>query len=298
MAPMGGLILSDVDGTLVHYPSSGGSDQASGSGTVLTLPPSSTGLRGHISLSTLEHVQRLRSQGHAFVIVTGMRASTFFARLPWLPLCDGYAIENGGRLFWSDPSRGTAACLAEDLGWAAQHAAASPPSQEEVSPASRTGVLWDTYRRLVAAGYTCDAAGYCTQFRIKTAAGDGPESEQRLRQLLADLPRELTSAFNLGCADIYASTSGKANAASYVAARFGLALGDTRCVFLCDDDNDVELAQRVDKAFVVGVNSQSMADAIRTAKRPEQFVLPPDGVAGTAATEAMLAAVEAHLRNT
>ena len=292
---MGGLILSDVDGTLVHYPSSGCG--GGGGNAVLTLPPSSTGLRGHISLATLEHVQRLRAQGHTFVLVSGMRASTFFQRLPFLPLCDGYAIENGGRLFWNDPGRGTAACLAEDLGWAAQHAAASPPGQEGVSPNQRTGLLWDRYRWLVAAGYTCDASGYSTQFRIKTEAGEGHKSEQRLRQLLADLPPELTSAFNLGCADVFATTSGKANVAAYVAARFDLQLGDASVVFLCDDDNDVDLAQRVAKAFVVGVNSQSMADAIQAATRPVQFVVPPVGVTGTAATEAMLAAVEAHLNS-
>jgi hydroxymethylpyrimidine pyrophosphatase-like HAD family hydrolase len=289
---MGGLILSDVDGTLVHY------DRLDGGGgdAVLPLPPSSTGLRGHISLATLQHIQRLRKQGHTFVLVSGMRASTFWQRLPCLPLCDGYAIENGGRLFWNDPGRGTAACLAEDLGWAAHHAAASPPGQEGVSPSLRTGLLWDRYRLLVAAGYTCDAAGYSTQFRIKTE-GEGPEAEQRLRQLLADLPPELNSAFNLGCADVFATTSGKANVASYVAARFDLQIGINRVVFLCDDDNDVDLAQRVAKAFVVGVNSQSMADAIRTATRPGQFVVPPAGVTGTAATEAMLAAVEAHLNS-
>ena len=291
---MGSLILSDVDGTLVHYPRAGGG--GGGGNAVLTLPPSSTGLRGHISLATLQHVQRLREQGHTFVLVSGMRASTFFQRLPFLPLCDGYAIENGGRLFWNDPSRGTAACLAEDLGWAAQHAAASPPGQEGVSPSKRTGLLWGRYKWLVAAGYTCDAAGYSTQFRIKTEAGEGLESE-RLRALLADLPPELTSAFNLGCADVFATTSGKANVAAYVAQRFDLQLGAPSVVFLCDDDNDVDLAQRVAKAFVVGVNSQSMADAIRTATRPGQFVLPPAGVSGTAATEAMLAAVEAHLNS-
>jgi phosphoserine phosphatase len=40
---------------------------------VLALPVSSTGLAGFISLRTLQLVQQLRSAGHRFVIISGMR---------------------------------------------------------------------------------------------------------------------------------------------------------------------------------------------------------------------------------
>lgn len=298
-----GLILSDVDGTLVHYPARRSSDdanQCSGDGTddPVMLPPSSTGLRGCISRATLAHVQRLRAQGHCVVIVSGMRVSTFWQRRPFLPLCDGYAIENGGRLFWT-PTGGAApegAALEEDLRWREVHnSQTGPPGQEDVSPSARHGTLWDVYRQCSRDGFTCDAGGYTTQFRVKAPSGDG-RSQQRLMQLLSQLPAGLTSAFNLGCADIFPETSGKANVAKYVAQRFGLRLSDRSVVFLCDDDNDVDLAKQVGAAFVVSVTSPSMAAAIQNAPHGS-FVTPPPGTSGTAATEAMLAAVEAHFQH-
>jgi len=259
------------------------------------LPPSSTGMRGCISRSTLVQVQRLRTRGHNVVVVSGMRLPTFLKRLPFLPIADGYAVENGGRLFWNRAGNGEPASLEEDMQWREQHTGAGPSGQDDVAPDARVGALWDVYRQCLRDGFTCDASGYTTLVRVKDSASDG-NGGQRLAQLLAHLPAGLTSAFNLGCADIFPSTSGKARVGAYIAKFYGVRLDDPRVVFLCDDDNDIELARCVGKAFVVTFTSPSMAEAVEMAAG--SFVTPPPGATGTTATEWTLAAVEKHLDST
>ena len=70
---------------------------------LLALPPSTNGLQGYISLSTLKLMQTLRQEGVIIVLISGARSSTFFQRLPWLPRADAYVCENGGRVFFPDP---------------------------------------------------------------------------------------------------------------------------------------------------------------------------------------------------
>jgi len=97
-------VFSDVDGTLVHYPkhlmqepeSSVDSDGID----LLYLPPSKTGQRGVISSKTLRLCQKLRHRGMPFVLVSGMRSTTLFQRLPYLPRADAYVSESGGRIFY------------------------------------------------------------------------------------------------------------------------------------------------------------------------------------------------------
>jgi hydroxymethylpyrimidine pyrophosphatase-like HAD family hydrolase len=57
----------------------------------------------------------------------------------------------------------------------------------------------------------------------------------------------------MGKADVYPATSGKAQAAAYLAAYYGVPLSS--CAFMCDDDNDIELAQRVGKAYCPSISS-------------------------------------------
>jgi hypothetical protein len=82
---------------------------------------------------------------------------------------------------------------------------------------------------------------------------------------------------------------------SYLAERFcgsQEALG-TRCVCLCDDDNDLEMALACGHAFVPSITSESMAEAVQ--RHRDRFTVTAsmaDGggivVEGTNATEAAL----------
>lgn len=83
------LIFSDLDGTLIHYPEKIPED----SDKILKLPTSSTGMKGIISSKTLTRAQEVRERGSKFILVSGMRASTLFKRLPYLPRADAYAVE-------------------------------------------------------------------------------------------------------------------------------------------------------------------------------------------------------------
>lgn len=56
------------------------------------------------------------------------------------------------------------------------------------------------------------------------------------------------STINLGKADVYPVHSGKANAALHIAKQMGADIKD--CAFLCDDDNDIDLAKVVGKAYM------------------------------------------------
>lgn len=83
------FVFADCDGTLVHYPDKIPSSEDATH--LLMLPPSSTGMRGIISHETLSLVQEIRQRGSAkMIIVSGMRSSTLFNRLPFLPRADAY----------------------------------------------------------------------------------------------------------------------------------------------------------------------------------------------------------------
>ena len=93
----------------------------------IRLPPSKTGTRGVISARTLSLCHRLRhgvgagvgddddggddddegtriaNGGVPFVLVSGMRTTTLFQRLPYLPRADAYVSESGGRIFYPRP---------------------------------------------------------------------------------------------------------------------------------------------------------------------------------------------------
>lgn len=96
------IVFSDLDGTLIHYPSH--DDDESGPkprGKLLNFPKSSTGKVGVISAKTLSLVDEIRNQNKVkFVLISGMRTSTLLQRLPYLPKADAYCSENGGRIFY------------------------------------------------------------------------------------------------------------------------------------------------------------------------------------------------------
>ncbi|KAL3791631.1 hypothetical protein ACHAW5_000627 [Stephanodiscus triporus] len=117
------IVFSDVDGTLVHYPSHrrrmAEAEDAADESIIIHLPPSKTGARGVISARTLSLCHRLRhgrdvggdgggggrivNGGVPFVLVSGMRTTTLFQRLPYLPRADAYVSESGGRIFYPRP---------------------------------------------------------------------------------------------------------------------------------------------------------------------------------------------------
>eukprot|EP00548_Thalassiothrix_antarctica_P014131 CAMPEP_0194178712 /NCGR_PEP_ID=MMETSP0154-20130528/12237_1 /TAXON_ID=1049557 /ORGANISM="Thalassiothrix antarctica, Strain L6-D1" /LENGTH=201 /DNA_ID=CAMNT_0038893735 /DNA_START=177 /DNA_END=779 /DNA_ORIENTATION=- len=93
------IIFSDVDGTLVHYPKNSTSND--NDSVVLELPSSSTGMGGIISLETLRLCQELRlKRNKKLVLISGMRSTTLWNRIPYLPKADAYCCENGGRIFY------------------------------------------------------------------------------------------------------------------------------------------------------------------------------------------------------
>ena len=94
------FVFSDVDGTLVHYPTNE-NNLVGGEEGIIHLPASSTGMRGVISSKTLKLCQDLRrKQNTKLTLVSGMRTSTLLKRLPYLPKADAYASEAGGRIFY------------------------------------------------------------------------------------------------------------------------------------------------------------------------------------------------------
>jgi hypothetical protein len=136
------IVFSDIDGTLVHYPAHcrvGRDDDARGDAAndadaddnadeeepiVIRLPPSKTGTRGVISTRTLSLCHRLRhgisiddnddddneddgtriaNGGMPFVLVSGMRTTTLFQHLPYLPQADAYVSKSGGGIFYPSP---------------------------------------------------------------------------------------------------------------------------------------------------------------------------------------------------
>jgi hypothetical protein len=101
------IVFSDIDGTLLHYPTPTTDDQEKGAqeensngNRILELPPSSTGMIGVISSKTLSQCQDVRREGVKLVLVSGMRSSTLLKRLPFLPRADAYCCEAGGRIFY------------------------------------------------------------------------------------------------------------------------------------------------------------------------------------------------------
>lgn len=200
------IVFSDIDGTLVHYPTTderqkGVQEESSDDNRILELPPSSTGMKGVISSKTLRQCQDIRRQGVKLVLVSGMRSSTLLKRLPYLPRADAYCCEAGGRIFYPihqqqedaagltvtpasyDGARAQdleAFRLVEDMDWRREmerikaagkdgfvsNELGDDNNQAPMSIADRDGTLWEFARRLLADGYVLDTKGYASCFRV------------------------------------------------------------------------------------------------------------------------------------
>eukprot|EP00882_Tetradesmus_deserticola_P005608 GHRQ01005904.1.p1 GENE.GHRQ01005904.1~~GHRQ01005904.1.p1 ORF type:complete len:310 (+),score=119.36 GHRQ01005904.1:314-1243(+) len=281
------ICFSDIDGTLVHYLDDPAQLQEI-VGDILLLPQSSTGRLGIISQASLAKAAQLRSTGTALVIISGARTSTVLQRLPYLPAADAIVAENGGRIWYPDPSGLTMCPLKEDLQWRQQLAdVTGPADQDTLPPLQRKGALWDWYRLLHSDGWNLDANSYSTAFRlIKTPH----KTEQQLQAAAAAVPPCLATSTNLGSADFYPRSSGKEGAAAYLMGKFRLPA--SRCAVLCDDDNDLQLAELVGKAFLPSIAAPSVTAAV--AAHPERFVVAD--VKWTGGTEQMLDAVRQHFQ--
>ncbi|KAF5839035.1 HAD-like domain-containing protein [Dunaliella salina] len=275
------ILFSDIDGTCMHDPGVEAGRSLPAGNMLLTTPPSTSGRVGVISSATIDMVAAFRKQGLKFVVVTGARLSTLLMRLPYLPYADALVCENGGRIFYPGGSLETACPLTEDLEWRAAQGAAGPTQQDATAPEARQGILWEYYRKLKSEGWQIDANGYTTSFRMMVKG----KSEEQLQGAISSAPKELQSTFNLGHADFYPASSGKVGAARHLVQRFGTSFD--LATFMCDDDNDLDLAAVVAKAFLLPHTSESVKRAV--AARPDHFVLASKQ--GTEATEEMLVKV-------
>jgi len=245
------FVVSDVDGSLVHYSNISTTTLDNNQQSLLFLPPSSTGLQAHISIETLRLCQQLRrTRGTFLVLVSGMRTKTLFQRLPFLPRAHAYASENGGRIFYPksleenvhgvdtspilhrvqpvefdgmDEHDKTEFGIVEDVYW--RHYVSQPimdddPSLDESKPflipsTSPLDSLQTIATALEQRNFTIDKTGYSTCFRV-----NWKQQRQDLvtRQDFDSIPSSidltrlgLQYSINLGCIDFFPLKSGKKN---------------------------------------------------------------------------------------
>ena len=281
------LLFSDIDGTCVHYEDlsidltphgnklevefmNDGSDgrlvqarfESNDEWTsALLLPPSTSGAQGVISCKTIALYAAIRAMGFKLILISGCRSSTLFQRLPYLPAADAYVCESGGRIFYPDATIPTAIALKEDMSWRRMHFSATGDLEcSRLAPEDRRGVpLWEQYNALRSAGLRVDAKEYTTAFRVKISREDWQTT------WAATLLPGLSVAENLGAIDCYPSTSGKLKAAQYLMSRFGGDVTGSDSLFMCDDDNDIELAVHVSRAYLPSITSESMRRVVERA---------------------------------
>lgn len=276
-SPTVDVLFSDVDGTLVHYPKqfSEYADIVSTDDVAQTAVirykgtdeereclalTSKTGGSAYISRRTGDLIATLRRLGVVFVIITGARASTYQKRRPRLPEADFEFYENGGRKIhngkldplWSD-------AFSELIGPIPDREAFVPFMPE---PAKREGALWRLYSHLLSEKWVVDAHDYTTNIRVDVARSEGKTAEC-FKEILKThvVPHGLASSFNLGKADIYPATSGKARAAQHVLDTIGA--DASNAVALFDDDNDIELGTLCGASFLPSVTHDSILEAIK-----------------------------------
>jgi len=294
------IVFSDVDGTLVHYEkdfSKFARIEASDDPKYVTLHyihtneffncavlPSLTGGNAYLSLKTIDLVQKIREYGVKFVIITGARSTTFFQRRPILPRADYEFMENGGRMLingkiyssWTES-------FVEQVG-KYDYSQAIPA--DIPIPESRDGELWEFYRELSAeGGWYLDARDYYTDFRVDFKKSDVNRDEDALRRKLQKRSN-LACTLNLGKADVYPISSGKANAARFVLDIEKASAHESVAMF--DDDNDIELGELCGTGILPGVTHSSVIQAAQ--RNPHWTITSSKGVKGTEeALESILA---------
>lgn len=285
------ILLSDLDGTLVHYPqdlqryatieehtptSATITYKSTGEKRLCTTLLSKTGGPSYISNRTKDLIAQLRSLGVVFVIITGARTSTYIRRRPYLPPADFEFFENGGRKlkngildpFWTDH-------FVHQIGKVAERDKLLP---ELKAVDEREGSLWELCKRMMREGWKVDTREYMTNFRVDVAKSEG--KSERDFQEIADkecAARGLATSFNLGKADFYPAGSGKANAAKHVLEELGLRREEATAMF--DDDNDLEMGRLCGRCFLPGVTHQSVLKEVE--RQPSWVLSEREGVLGT-----------------
>jgi hypothetical protein len=235
------IVFSDVDGTLVHYPTTIPPSDADDDSLspLLHLPPSKTGTRGVLSTHTLTLCHRLRNGENSninaimdnnnilyarrvpLVLISGMRTTTLFQRLPYLPRADAYVSESGGRIFYPrniittttttlvrddkteeenivhpisypnmPPGYDRPFTLVEDMDWRdrmSQDDSAGPNGYDLLlDETQRRGRLWECAQSLIDQGYIIDTEGYATSFRINRKQQTNIDIIQNFDNFIAD----------------------------------------------------------------------------------------------------------------
>lgn len=238
----------------------------------LELPSLSAG-PGYISIRTLELLHDLRSKyGCMLILITGARSSTYiYRRCVGLPVADYEIVEGGGRLIHdpiSDNSKvleiletyqreekaqiDVQDVLNDHIPWSLEWEntvggveGSHSSTGIKVDPEQRMGNLWTLYREMKKANWVLDARDYLTSFRVdvnRSILQNPNLSWEDIHNRIQILG--LRSSFNLGKADIYCATSGKANAVQLL--QQSLNILSTQSAALFDDDNDLGMANICD----------------------------------------------------
>ena len=221
---------------------------------LVELPESTSGSVGYISLRTLELFEAIRAMGVKVVVISGCRYRTLMERLPFIPKADAYVCESGGRIFYNKQLDGV---LCEDLGWKAK----MKTGLSELKHCN-TCIQNRMESHPTAIHLKVDDRSYTTAFRVRQNPSAPLPRALTLRNCVEGILERggfnphLSMAVNLGCVDVYPKSSGKKNAATYVADKLGgWTLGE-HAAFFCDDDNDIELAQAVKRVYLPGVSDE------------------------------------------
>lgn len=285
-------IMSDIDGTLVHYAKDFAhhgvklisSDEEALTATVegpsgerrrCRLLPSATMGPACISERTIELVEALRARGVLFCVCTAARKSTMMRRLDMLPTCDAVVCEGGSRMVVNG---------ALDIDFTKSfETICGPMSREVVGEDDRPEPLWQYYRLLQekVSGLSLDANSYFGMFRA-SALGD-ETTEDALQEMISKIPHGISVNSNLGKTDFFPTLAGKANAVMHLQKKFGIDILETVCLF--DDDNDLLMAEQCGVHLLPSLTSFSIKNAV--SRNPSWFV--PKAVGqGVFATEECL----------
>jgi hypothetical protein len=155
------------------------------------------------------------------VLISGMRTTTLFQRLPYLPRADAYVSESGGRIFYPrkiittttttlvrddnteeeyivnpisypnmPPGYDIPFTLVEDMDWRdrmSQDDSAGPDGYDLLlDETQRRGRLWDCAQSLIDQGYIIDTEGYATSFRINRKQQTNIDILQNFDNFIAD----------------------------------------------------------------------------------------------------------------
>ena len=277
-----------------------------------SLLPTSTMGNGVISDRTLELVRGLRERGVKFVMISGARTTTMFARLPRLPNCDAIACETGVKILYppcedgdgesssvpvamqspptTDPYAHRAVngeLLSLDRQWSAAFENVTGPLDSSLAPLERLGSLWDLYRELSDLGLEPDARGYYGCFRVNCRGDDGKLA--LLRPFLEEATlsaRGIAHAMNLGMFDFFPALAGKGPAVQFLQAKWGFKAEE--CIALFDDDNDLKMVDQCGVGMLPGITSESVKQ--RLDSEPSWALARGSGT-GVFATEELLQAI-------